>query len=119
MEKVLVTGTAGFIGNAVALRLLQDGYHVIGLDCVTDYYDVTLKEERLKRLTASNHFTEERIRLEDAQAVMRIFKQHAPSKVYIWQLRQVCAIPLKILSPMWMQMSPAFCPFSKPPAPIR
>ncbi|SFK85954.1 UDP-glucuronate 4-epimerase [Pseudovibrio ascidiaceicola] len=81
MEKVLVTGTAGFIGNAVALRLLQDGYHVIGLDCVTDYYDVTLKEERLKRLTSSNHFTEERIRLEDAEAVMRIFKQHAPSKV--------------------------------------
>ena len=81
MEKVLVTGTAGFIGNAVALRLLQDGYHVIGLDCVTDYYDVTLKEERLKRLTSSNHFTEKRIRLEDAEAVMRIFKQHAPSKV--------------------------------------
>ncbi|AEV37716.1 udp-glucuronic acid epimerase [Pseudovibrio sp. FO-BEG1] len=81
MEKVLVTGTAGFIGNAVALRLLQDGYHVIGLDCVTDYYDVTLKEERLKRLAASNHFTEERIRLEDAEAVMRIFKQHVPSKV--------------------------------------
>ncbi len=81
MEKVLVTGTAGFIGNAVALSLLQDGCHVIGLDCVTDYYDVALKEERLKRLTSSNHFTEERIRLEDAEAVMRIFRQYAPSKV--------------------------------------
>ncbi len=81
MERVLVTGTAGFIGNAVALRLLQDGYHVIGLDCVTDYYDVTLKEERLKRLTSSNHFTEERVRLEDAEAVMRIFRQHSPSRV--------------------------------------
>lgn len=81
MDTILVTGTAGFIGNAVALRLLQDGYHVIGLDCVTDYYDVTLKEQRLKRLTTSNHFTEERIRLEDAEAVMRVFKEHKPKRV--------------------------------------
>lgn len=81
MEKILVTGTAGFIGNAVARRLLDMGYHVIGLDAVTDYYDVVLKENRLKRLQGSNHFEEKRVFLEDREAVARIFEQDQPDYV--------------------------------------
>ena len=42
----LVTGTAGFIGNHVALSLLRTGERVVGVDSVTDYYDVALKEAR-------------------------------------------------------------------------
>ncbi|WP_068081707.1 NAD-dependent epimerase [Polycladidibacter stylochi] len=81
METVLITGTAGFIGCAVAKRFLQEGYHVVGLDCLTDYYDVTLKHARLKLLSASNHFTQACIRLEDSKSVMALFAEHKPSKV--------------------------------------
>ena len=45
--KILVTGTAGFIGNHVALKLLERGDEVVGLDNVNDYYDVNLKLARL------------------------------------------------------------------------
>ena len=45
--KVLVTGSAGFIGSALSLRLLQRGDQVIGLDNLNDYYDVNLKLARL------------------------------------------------------------------------
>ncbi len=48
MKKVLVTGSAGFIGFHTALRLLKDGYNVVGLDNINDYYDVELKYGRLK-----------------------------------------------------------------------
>ena len=47
--KVLVTGSAGFIGSHVALRLLDRGDEVIGLDSLNDYYDVNLKKARLAR----------------------------------------------------------------------
>lgn len=50
MKKILVTGTAGFIGFHLAKRLLDDGYEVVGLDSVNDYYDVRLKYGRLKEL---------------------------------------------------------------------
>jgi UDP-glucuronate 4-epimerase len=48
--RVLVTGTAGFIGNHLAIRLLERGDEVIGLDNVNTYYDVSLKEARLARI---------------------------------------------------------------------
>ena len=47
--KVLITGVAGFIGMHCALRLLERGYQVIGIDNLNDYYDVSLKEARLSR----------------------------------------------------------------------
>jgi len=47
---ILVTGVAGFIGNAVAIKLLQRGDKVTGLDNMNNYYSVELKEARLKRL---------------------------------------------------------------------
>ena len=57
--KVLVTGTAGFIGYSLAQRLLARGDIVIGIDCVNDYYDVRLKEARVERLreAGGNRFT--------------------------------------------------------------
>ena len=48
--KYIVTGTAGFIGNSVAIRLLQRGDEVVGIDNLNDYYDVTLKKNRLRRI---------------------------------------------------------------------
>ena len=54
--KILVTGTAGFIGMHVAGKLLGDGHDVVGVDNLNDYYDVRLKESRLKLLTESDNF---------------------------------------------------------------
>lgn len=79
--KVLVTGTAGFIGNALAIRLLDRGDEVIGLDNVNDYYDPSLKEARLDRIKNHPNFTEERISLEDRAEVERVFEQHKPQRV--------------------------------------
>ena len=47
--KILVTGTAGFIGYHLALRLIKEGFEVVGLDCINDYYDINLKYNRLKQ----------------------------------------------------------------------
>jgi UDP-glucuronate 4-epimerase len=79
--KILVTGTAGFIGSALALRLMERGDDVIGIDNLNDYYDVTLKEARLERLKGYDNFTEIRINLEDRHAIENVFKQHQPQRV--------------------------------------
>ena len=54
--KILLTGAAGFIGMTTSLRLLARGDEVVGLDNLNDYYDVTLKQRRLDRLTPSANF---------------------------------------------------------------
>jgi UDP-glucuronate 4-epimerase len=79
--RILVTGTAGFIGAALALRLLERGDEVVGIDCLDPYYDVGLKKARLARLTAFPGFTDLRIRLEDRQAVAEAFGAHRPERV--------------------------------------
>ncbi|MFK7956115.1 MAG: NAD-dependent epimerase [Lysobacterales bacterium] len=79
--RVLVTGTAGFIGSHVAHQLLNRGDDVLGLDNVNDYYDVTLKEARLSRLLDRKGFTETRISLEDKDAVAAAFSTFQPQRV--------------------------------------
>lgn len=77
----LVTGTAGFIGNHVALALLARGEQVVGVDNLTDYYDLSLKEARLKRLTGFGNFTEARIDIANQAALEQVFADHAPDIV--------------------------------------
>ncbi|MFM1896886.1 MAG: hypothetical protein RLZZ385_1960 [Pseudomonadota bacterium] len=79
--KILVTGAAGFIGHALSLRLLARGDEVIGLDNLNDYYDVSLKQARLARLTAHDRFTDVRADLEDTAAVLDLFQAHRPQRV--------------------------------------
>jgi UDP-glucuronate 4-epimerase len=79
--KILVTGTAGFIGNALAIRLLDRGDEVIGVDNVNDYYDPTLKEARLARIRDRKGFTEVRISIEDRPAMEAAFRTHKPHRV--------------------------------------
>jgi len=79
--KILVTGTAGFIGSTLALRLLARGDEVIGIDNVNDYYDPTLKEARLARVKAHKGFTEVRGDIEDKELVAETFKKHKPNRV--------------------------------------
>ncbi len=79
--KILVTGSAGFIGSALTLRLLERGDEVIGLDNLNDYYDVNLKLARLARLQPYSGFTEVRASLEDRTALTETFAKHRPKRV--------------------------------------
>ena len=56
MKKILFTGTAGFIGSKVSEMLLEDGYDVIGVDNLNDYYDIRLKSWRLDNLNKYDNF---------------------------------------------------------------
>jgi UDP-glucuronate 4-epimerase len=79
--KILVTGTAGFIGYHLAQALLQRGDSVVGVDNVNDYYDVRLKEARLALLKTQLGFSELRISLEDRAAMREAFRIHQPQRV--------------------------------------
>ena len=79
--KVLVTGTAGFIGSHVAQVLLARGDEVIGLDNLNDYYDVTLKQARLARLTDKPGYTHVTADLADRAAVEQAFATYKPQRV--------------------------------------
>jgi UDP-glucuronate 4-epimerase len=81
MTRYLVTGAAGFIGSHVSHRLLDDGHDVVGLDNLNDYYDVTLKEARLARLTPRGGFTFERLDIADRDAMPRFFERIRPEVV--------------------------------------
>lgn len=70
-----VTGCAGFIANRVAKFLLDAGHHVIGIDNLNDYYDVSLKQHRLEKLTCDN-FTFYHEDLENRDALKKIFDAH-------------------------------------------
>ncbi|MGH1481073.1 MAG: NAD-dependent epimerase [Geminicoccales bacterium] len=79
--KVLVTGTAGFIGSAVAKRLLERGDDVVGIDNLNDYYDVDLKQARLDRLLSFDGFVDLRRHLEDREAIDAAFREFEPERV--------------------------------------
>ncbi len=79
--KILVTGTAGFIGNHVALKLLDRGDEVIGIDNINDYYDVNLKFARLQQLKTHPNFTELTYNLEDRDNIPAVFAEHKPQRV--------------------------------------
>ncbi len=79
--KILVTGAAGFIGFHLSRRLLNDGHTVIGLDMINDYYDVSLKEARLKQLEPFDHFSFVKIDLAARNEMEDLFKQHAFDRV--------------------------------------
>ncbi len=79
--KVLVTGSAGFIGSALALRLLERGDVVIGIDNHNDYYDPAIKEARLARFDNHPNYTHFRIDLADRQAIEDCFSIHKPERV--------------------------------------
>ncbi len=79
--KVLVTGSAGFIGSALTLRLLERGDIVIGIDNHNDYYDPVIKEARLARFDNHPNYTHLRIDLADRPAIEDCFSKHKPERV--------------------------------------
>lgn len=79
--KVLISGAAGFIGNNLALSLLDRGDEVIGVDCLDPYYSISLKEARLARTLDHDNFTDIRARIEDREMMAKIFKKYQPQRV--------------------------------------
>jgi UDP-glucuronate 4-epimerase len=76
LAPILVTGAAGFIGHAVAHRLLARGERVIGVDIVNDYYDPALKEARLATFAGINSFAFERIDIADAAQMAALVRDN-------------------------------------------
>lgn len=75
---ILVTGAAGFIGFHTALRLLQRGERVVGVDNLNDYYDVSLKEARLKELEPFKDFSFVKADISDKPAMEQLWAKHGP-----------------------------------------
>ena len=79
--KILVTGSAGFIGSALVLRLLARGDSVIGSDNHNSYYDQSLKEARLARQADHPNYLHMRIDLADRAAIQEAFAKNKPQRV--------------------------------------
>ena len=76
-----MTGVAGFIGMHSAKKLLDDGHEIIGIDNLNDYYDVTLKEDRLKTLEGYKNFKFLKLDIKDQKDVLDLFKKESPERV--------------------------------------
>ncbi|MBY5981233.1 NAD-dependent epimerase/dehydratase family protein [Ferrimonas balearica] len=81
MKKVLVTGTAGFIGFHLAKLLLKEGFEVIGYDGMTDYYDVSIKERRHEILSQSDRFRCKVGMLEDFETLSALCDETQPDVI--------------------------------------
>ena len=79
--KILVTGSAGFIGSAVTLQLLARGDEVVGIDNHNNYYDPAIKEARLLRFAEHPNYTHFRVDIANRQAIDEIFKTFKPQRV--------------------------------------
>jgi len=77
---VLVTGAAGFIGFHTSLRLLKSGKTVVGIDNLNDYYDVTLKMDRVKELEKFDSFTFVKVEISDKAQMENLWSEHGPFK---------------------------------------
>jgi UDP-glucuronate 4-epimerase len=73
--KIMITGAAGFIGSTLALRLLERGDTVFGIDNMNDYYDVRLKEARLKRATTHPRFQFQKLDIIDRDGMGKLFRE--------------------------------------------
>ena len=79
--RILVTGSAGFIGSSLIVKLLENGFNVMGIDNHNDYYDPELKEARLNRFKENLNYQHLRIDLSDKGSIDECFKDYQPEIV--------------------------------------
>ena len=116
---VLITGSAGFIGSNLVLELLKSSspIHIIGIDNLNDYYDVSLKEYRLKQIEAEAYkhpessWTFIKGSIADKSVVDTLFLDYKPEIVVIWLLRRGSAIRSQIRMPILSQILLVFIIF--------
>lgn len=80
-KTALVTGSAGFIGYHISQKLLDEGWKVIGVDCMSEYYDVSLKKSRESILLKSLNYTSVYGKIEDRGLLKKLFKEEMPDIV--------------------------------------
>ena len=83
-KKILVTGVAGFIGGALAVRLMDEGFNVVGIDNINGYYNKNLKQKRIDKITKSNKknlWKFIKADLKNAQLINKIFQEYKPKIV--------------------------------------
>lgn len=76
MNNIFVTGVAGFIGSTLAIKLLKEGYNVVGIDNLNDYYDPQLKKDRLRRFEQKNNFKFYYGSIEDRDIMKKVFNEN-------------------------------------------
>jgi UDP-glucuronate 4-epimerase len=96
-SKILVTGAAGFIGFRLSALLLDHDYQVIGIDNLNDYYDIKLKEDRVKNLQQHDNFIFHKVDLKDKIELDNIFKQYQPD--YVINLAAQAGVRYSITNP--------------------
>ena len=78
MEKILLTGAAGFIGWKVGEKLLKQGYEVLGIDNMNDYYDVRMKDWRRQQLEKYKNFTFAKTDISVKESIEPVIKKFCP-----------------------------------------
>jgi len=81
MDKILITGAAGFIGYHLCRSMLDDGYKVLGIDNLNDYYDTNLKLARLEELKPYKKFRFQKVDIADRESITKAFQSFNPTKV--------------------------------------
>ncbi|AIL12494.1 hypothetical protein IM40_01475 [Candidatus Paracaedimonas acanthamoebae] len=97
-SSILVTGVAGFIGYSLTLRLLKHGFTVVGVDNLNDYYDVSLKQARLKNLENFSCFKFYQANISDRAHMQQIWDHH-PSILQIVHLAAQAGVRYSLINP--------------------